>query len=109
MRTLREEALDHFLFLSVAHLRRVVNTYVAYYNGSRRVAHPQDRHVGGASNTRVCPLAADATPASPATFPSARTRRPTTPERHHGTRDTGPPGPQGDPRPPWVFADYGSP
>jgi integrase-like protein len=35
MRTLREEALDHFLFLSVAHLRRVVNTYVAYYNGAR--------------------------------------------------------------------------
>ena len=35
MRTLREEALDHFLFLSIAHLRRVVNTYVAYYNGAR--------------------------------------------------------------------------
>ncbi len=34
-RTLREEALDHFLFVSVAHLRRVVNAYVAYYNGAR--------------------------------------------------------------------------
>ena len=34
-RTLREEALDHFLFLNVAHLRRVVNAYVAYYNGAR--------------------------------------------------------------------------
>jgi hypothetical protein len=35
MRTLRQEALDHFLFLSVAHLRRIVATYVRYYNGAR--------------------------------------------------------------------------
>ena len=35
MRTLRQEALDHFLFLSVGHLRRVVATYVRYYNGAR--------------------------------------------------------------------------
>ena len=35
MRTLRQEALDHFLFLTVAHLRRVVHTYVASYNGAR--------------------------------------------------------------------------
>jgi putative transposase len=35
MRTLRQEALDHFVFLSVAHLRRIVNAYVAYYNGAR--------------------------------------------------------------------------
>jgi hypothetical protein len=35
MRTLRQEALDHFLLLTVAHLRRVVHTYVAYYNGAR--------------------------------------------------------------------------
>jgi putative transposase len=35
MRTLRQEALDHFLFLTVAHLRRVVHAYVAYYNGAR--------------------------------------------------------------------------
>ncbi len=34
-RTLREEALNHFLFVSVAHLRRVLNAYVAYYNGAR--------------------------------------------------------------------------
>src|SRR4030095_13421149 len=35
MRTLREEALDHFVFLSVGHLRRLVATYVRYYNGAR--------------------------------------------------------------------------
>ena len=35
MRTLRQEALDHFLFLNIAHLRRVVATYVRYYNGAR--------------------------------------------------------------------------
>ena len=35
MRTLRQEALDHFVFLSVAQLRRIVNAYVAYYNGAR--------------------------------------------------------------------------
>lgn len=34
-RPLREEALDHFLFVSVAHIRRVVNAHVAYYNGAR--------------------------------------------------------------------------
>jgi putative transposase len=35
MRTLRQEALDHFVFLSVAHLRRVVHAYVTYYNGAQ--------------------------------------------------------------------------
>jgi hypothetical protein len=35
MRTLREEALDHFVFLGVGHLRRLVATYVRYYNGAR--------------------------------------------------------------------------
>ena len=35
MRTLRQEALDHFVFLSIAHLRRVVHAYVTYYNGAR--------------------------------------------------------------------------
>jgi hypothetical protein len=35
MRTLRQEALDHFLFLSLTHLRQVVATYVRYYNGAR--------------------------------------------------------------------------
>jgi hypothetical protein len=35
VRTLREEALDHFIFLSVDHVRRVVAEYVRYYNGAR--------------------------------------------------------------------------
>ena len=35
MRTLREEALDHFIFLSADHIHRVVTEYVRYYNGAR--------------------------------------------------------------------------
>ena len=35
VRTLREEALNHFLFLSVDHIRRVVTEYVRYFNGAR--------------------------------------------------------------------------
>jgi hypothetical protein len=35
MRTLREEALDHFIFLTADHIRRVVREYVRYYNGAR--------------------------------------------------------------------------
>ncbi len=35
MRTLRQEALDHFIFLSSDHIRRVVSEYVRYYNGAR--------------------------------------------------------------------------
>jgi hypothetical protein len=35
MRTLREEALDHFIFFSVDHIRRVVSQFVKYYNGAR--------------------------------------------------------------------------
>ena len=35
VRTLREEALDHFIFLTVDHIRRVVSEYVRYYNGAR--------------------------------------------------------------------------
>jgi hypothetical protein len=35
MRTLREEALDHFIFLTADHIRRVVAEYVRYYNGAR--------------------------------------------------------------------------
>jgi putative transposase len=35
MRTLRQEALNHFLFLSTDHIRRVVTEYVRYYNGAR--------------------------------------------------------------------------
>ena len=35
LRTLREEALNHFLFLSVDHIRRVVTEYIRYYNGAR--------------------------------------------------------------------------
>jgi len=35
MRTLRQDALDHFIFLSADHVRRVVSEYVRYYNGAR--------------------------------------------------------------------------
>ena len=35
VRTLREEALDHFIFLSEDHIRRVVNEYIRYYNRAR--------------------------------------------------------------------------
>jgi len=29
-----QEALDHFIFLSTVHIRRVVTTYIRYYNGA---------------------------------------------------------------------------
>jgi hypothetical protein len=35
MRTLREEALDHFIFVTVDHICRVVAEYIRYYNGAR--------------------------------------------------------------------------
>jgi hypothetical protein len=35
MRTLRQEALDHFIFLSEDHIRRVVTEYIRYYNRAR--------------------------------------------------------------------------
>jgi putative transposase len=35
VRTLREEALDHFIFVTVDHIRRVANEYVRYYNSAR--------------------------------------------------------------------------
>ena len=35
MRTLRYEALDHFIFLSADHVLQVVREYVRYYNGAR--------------------------------------------------------------------------
>jgi hypothetical protein len=35
MRTLRQEALNHFIFLSPDHIRRVAKEYVRYYNGAR--------------------------------------------------------------------------
>ena len=35
MRTLRDEALDHFSFLGTDHIRRVVNEFARYYNGAR--------------------------------------------------------------------------
>ena len=35
MRTLRTEALDHFIFLSADHVRRVVKEYIRYYNRAR--------------------------------------------------------------------------
>jgi len=34
-RTLREDALDHFIFLGVEHIRRVVSSLVEYYNRAR--------------------------------------------------------------------------
>ncbi|MBU1699518.1 MAG: integrase core domain-containing protein [Candidatus Eisenbacteria bacterium] len=34
-KTLREEALNHFVFLGVDHIRRVVSEYVRYYNHLR--------------------------------------------------------------------------
>jgi hypothetical protein len=35
MRTLRQEALDYFIFLSAEHIRRVIMEFVKYYNGAR--------------------------------------------------------------------------
>jgi transposase InsO family protein len=35
MRALREEALDHFIFLSIDHVRRMTTELVRYYNGTR--------------------------------------------------------------------------
>jgi hypothetical protein len=35
VRTLREEALNHFLFLSLDHIRSVLASYIRYYNGAR--------------------------------------------------------------------------
>ena len=35
MRTLRAEALDHFIFLSADHVCRVVADFIRYYNGAR--------------------------------------------------------------------------
>jgi hypothetical protein len=35
VRTLREEALDHFIFLSADHVRGVVKEFIRYYTGAR--------------------------------------------------------------------------
>lgn len=35
MRTLRHEALDHFIFLSVDNVRRVVTEFIQYHNSAR--------------------------------------------------------------------------
>ena len=35
MRRLREEALDHFIILTVGHVYRVVAEFARYYNGAR--------------------------------------------------------------------------
>jgi hypothetical protein len=35
MRTLRQEALNHFIFPGIDHIRRVVTEYIRYYNGAR--------------------------------------------------------------------------
>jgi transposase InsO family protein len=34
-RTLREDALNHFIFLDEDHVRRVVREFVSFYNGAR--------------------------------------------------------------------------
>ena len=34
-RTLREDALNHFIFLTVDHIRRVATEYIRYYNSGR--------------------------------------------------------------------------
>ena len=35
IRSVRQECLDHILVISEAHLRRVLNEYLAYYNARR--------------------------------------------------------------------------
>ncbi len=35
VRTLREETLNHFIFLGADHIRRVVSEYIRYYNRAR--------------------------------------------------------------------------
>ena len=35
IRTLREEALDHFIFFGISHILRVLSEYIRYYNGAR--------------------------------------------------------------------------
>ena len=54
IRSVRQECLDHLLILSEAHLRRVLDTYVAYYNAARphqgldqRTPVAPDRHCSG--------------------------------------------------------------
>jgi hypothetical protein len=43
MRTLRQEALDHFIFLSPDHVRRVVSEYVRYYEQGETIpGDPRD-------------------------------------------------------------------
>ena len=34
-RTLREDALNHFIFLSASHVRRVAREFIEYYNRAR--------------------------------------------------------------------------
>ena len=41
-RTLREDALNHFVFLREDHVRRVVREFVAFYNGARPPARHDD-------------------------------------------------------------------
>jgi len=48
IRTLRQEALDHFLFLSEEHIRRVVREYIRFYNRGAAVAS-DPRHPGSLS------------------------------------------------------------
>ena len=39
-RTIREDTLNHFIFLSEDHIRRVVNEFIDFYNGARPLTCP---------------------------------------------------------------------
>jgi len=59
IRSVREECLDHLLVVNQAHLRRVLNEYLAYYNprfhvrGQRRLAKSQGARFWVASSTII--------------------------------------------------------
>ena len=62
VRTVREECLDHLLILNQAHLRRVLKTYVEYYNEARPhqgigqripIAPEQSTHTGPVEHRKV--------------------------------------------------------
>ena len=41
-RTLREEALNHFVFFGEAHVHRVVSEYIRFFHGARPHRIPSD-------------------------------------------------------------------
>jgi transposase InsO family protein len=63
--TLRREALDHFVFLSEQHVRRVAREYVEYYNRASLPGHGSDsrslrRAAGAAGCNGTCRFAPSA-------------------------------------------------